>query len=59
MIHCRTLNWNVRKKSKQSCREGAAKSKKKTANGGMLKAAYDIFEEAFFKGSSKKVYSSF
>jgi hypothetical protein len=24
----------------------------------MLKAAYDIFEEAFFKGSSKKVYSS-
>jgi hypothetical protein len=31
---------------------------KKTANGGMLKAAYDIFEEAFFKKSSKKVYSS-
>ncbi len=31
----------------------------KTANGGMLKAVHDIFEEAFFKGSSKKVNSSF
>jgi hypothetical protein len=29
------------------------------ANGGLMKAAYDIFEKAFFKGSSKNDYSSF